>query len=298
LFRFIEGFRYDTIRPEATGQANGRDEWMLNTHAALLLGEKDLQLNRYTAWDRIPLSRAVKLAIWQFESPIYSLTHPSLLSLRRKFSDNGEPGYKIVERNKALFLDLDLFLIKVSDFMFVVQTIPHLRGLELVVKYRELQVVPMWPPGPGKWKQDPDIDPNQIFAPRPKYYVNGDLTKHGQIQCSKTSTTSFGERRVPRRGLIQVFRGEADYEQLAREQGLLHLLTDCNAPHRQINGTANGSLNGITPPSSDKSKSISGGSPHLETGPSLPNGNHSTGNDVEMSTAPDPHHEIRFVETG
>lgn len=271
---------------------------MLNTHAALLLGEKDLQLNRYTAWDRIPLSRAVKLAIWQFESPIYSLTHPSLLSLRRKFSDNGEPGYKIVERNKALFLDLDLFLIKVSDFMFVVQTIPHLRGLELVVKYRELQVVPMWPPGPGKWKQDPDIDPNQIFAPRPKYYVNGDLTKHGQIQCSKTSTTSFGERRVPRRGLIQVFRGEADYEQLAREQGLLHLLTDCNAPHRQINGTANGSVNGITPPSSDKSKSISGGSPHLETGPSLPNGNHSTGNDVEMSTAPDPHHEIRFVETG
>lgn len=46
LFRFIEGFRYDTIRSEATGQPNGREEWMLNTHAALLLGEKDLQLSR------------------------------------------------------------------------------------------------------------------------------------------------------------------------------------------------------------------------------------------------------------
>jgi ankyrin repeat protein len=46
LFRFIEGFRYDTIRPEATGLPNGREQWMLNTQVALLLGEKDLQLSR------------------------------------------------------------------------------------------------------------------------------------------------------------------------------------------------------------------------------------------------------------
>jgi len=46
LFKYVEGFRYDTIKPEATGQPNGRDQWMLNTHVALLLGEKDLQLSR------------------------------------------------------------------------------------------------------------------------------------------------------------------------------------------------------------------------------------------------------------
>ena len=46
LFRIIEGFRFDTIKPDATGQPNGREQWMLNTHAAVLLGEKDIQLSR------------------------------------------------------------------------------------------------------------------------------------------------------------------------------------------------------------------------------------------------------------
>lgn len=259
---------------------------MLNTHAALLLGEKDLQLSRYTAWEHITLSQAAKQAVWKFENPIYSLAHPSLVSLRRKFPDNGEPSYKIIEKCKALFLDLDLFFIKVSEFMYVVPNFPHLRGLELVVKYRELEESPVWPPQPGKWKRDPDTDPNQIFAPRPKYYVNGIFTKQGQVQCSKTSMTSFGERRVPRRGLVQVFPGEHDYEQLAREQGLLHLISQ--SPQQQPNGTVNGQVNGMTPPSSDKSKSINGGSPHqgpFDFGPSsLLNGIHT--NDITMGNAP------------
>jgi len=46
LFRRIAGYRYDTIKPEATGQAIGREQWMLNIHVAILLGEKDLQLSR------------------------------------------------------------------------------------------------------------------------------------------------------------------------------------------------------------------------------------------------------------
>jgi len=45
-FRAINGWRYDTINPEASGQANAREQWMLNTHVAILLGEKDLQLSR------------------------------------------------------------------------------------------------------------------------------------------------------------------------------------------------------------------------------------------------------------
>ena len=110
--------------------------------------------------------------------------------------------------------------------------------------------------------------------------VNGIFTKQGQVSCSKTSTTSFGERRVPRRGFVQVFPGEHDYEQLAREQGLLHLIP--KSPE-QPNGT--GHINGITPPSSDKSKSINGGSPHQGMS-QLPNGIHS---DVHMGDVTSAH---------
>jgi hypothetical protein len=46
LFKRIAGYRYDTIKPEATGQPIGREQWMLNIHVAILLGEKDLQLSR------------------------------------------------------------------------------------------------------------------------------------------------------------------------------------------------------------------------------------------------------------
>lgn len=46
LFKTIIGYRYDTIKPESQGQPAGREQWMLNIHAALLLGEKDLQLSR------------------------------------------------------------------------------------------------------------------------------------------------------------------------------------------------------------------------------------------------------------
>ena len=56
LFRIIEGFRYDTIKSEATGQPNGREQWMLNTHVAILLGEKDLQLSRCEFLKNISLS--------------------------------------------------------------------------------------------------------------------------------------------------------------------------------------------------------------------------------------------------
>lgn len=46
LFKTIPGYRLDTIQPEMTGQPNGREQWMLNTQVATLLGERDLQLSR------------------------------------------------------------------------------------------------------------------------------------------------------------------------------------------------------------------------------------------------------------
>jgi len=213
--------------------------------------------------------------------------------LRKRF-DEGEPAYKVVEKSKLLFLELDLFFVKVSEFMFVVPNFPHLRGLEMVVKYRELEEVPIWPPQPGKWSRDDDVDPSQKFAPRPKYYVNGNFNRQGEVLRTKTSTTPLGERRVPRRGLIQVFPGEADYLSLAKEQGLYWLLPEYQSrqnsdasvhEHGQLNGhrngVVNGQTNGITPVSSDKSKPIIGQSPYqvstfepARPSPKLANGTH------------------------
>jgi hypothetical protein len=42
----MQGVRYDSINPEANGTPAGREQWLLNTQVALLLGEKDLTLSR------------------------------------------------------------------------------------------------------------------------------------------------------------------------------------------------------------------------------------------------------------
>jgi len=156
--------------------------------------------------------------------------------------------------------------------MFVVPSFPHLRNLELVVNYRELEEVPNWPPQPGRWTRDPDVDPTQRFAPQPTYYVNGQFVRQGEVLRNKTSSVSLGERRVPRKwglGLQQVFPHEPEYSTLAKEQGLRSLLPEHNQQAFQISQQTNGSqphVNGITPPSSDKSKSINGGSPTRPNG--------------------------------
>lgn len=45
-FSTMQGVRYDCIDPEANGTRDGREQWLLNTQVALLLGEKDLELSR------------------------------------------------------------------------------------------------------------------------------------------------------------------------------------------------------------------------------------------------------------
>lgn len=45
-FRVMQGVRYDTIKSESTSGPDAREQWVMNTHVALLLGEKDLQLSR------------------------------------------------------------------------------------------------------------------------------------------------------------------------------------------------------------------------------------------------------------
>ncbi|RDL40405.1 Ankyrin repeat-containing protein [Venustampulla echinocandica] len=291
LFRWIDGYRYDTIRPEATGQANGREQWMLNTDAAILLGEKDLHLSRYTAWERIPLTLAAKRAVWRFHNGKFTLREPNLAGIRSQVPQNEGRVREMIEKNKALFFQLDLFFVKVSEFMFIVPNFPHLRGIEIIVNYRELDVTFQMPPPCPKWKQDPDTDQSQPFAPQPKVHINGQLLKQQDVPVTRILREApSDEKRIPRRELVPAHPTDPDYEEICRKQGLTHLLpgyhaSPSSAPSPspslpQPNGTDQvlEQTNGITPPSSDKTKSINGGSPHRgsisEADPvhTLPNG--------------------------
>jgi hypothetical protein len=189
--------------------------------------------------------------------------------------------------------------------MFIVPNFPHLRGVEMEVQYREL-VLPLSQPGPmptPKWKSDPDIDPNQTFLPRSKYYINGELFRNGQTHTTRIlNAPPPGDDRVPRRGLVRVYPGESDYEDICKQQGLHHFL-----PGNQISPSSSTNpqmgeldhrpqqMNGFTPPGSDVSKSINGGSPHrgsiseVQAIQQLPNGiSEHSGSPTDTA----PHHTL------
>ncbi|KAK0711185.1 hypothetical protein B0H67DRAFT_602009 [Lasiosphaeris hirsuta] len=242
-FRIIQGVRYDCIRPEATGTAEGREQWLLNTQAALLLGEKDLDLSRYTAWERIPTSYAAKRIIWRLESDRFALTLPNLYELGKQIPDyygDVEPermSYRVTEGLRAdawkKFVQMDTFFVKASDFMYIVPTIPHLRSLRLTMEYRELpedeSLLNKWTPL-QKWKNDPDANRNYGFAPGNKHFINGELISEDRPGLGAVSTTPFPEKRVPRRGLVAVFPDDPAYSTLCKEQGLEHLLGEASSP--------------------------------------------------------------------
>lgn len=294
LFKTIIGYRYDTIKPETQGHPSGREQWMLNTHAALLLGEKDLQLSRYTAWDRVHLSLPQKSGVWMNNSNdgLYSLYSPPLSSLRKQLPSNNEPGYILVEKNKHLFLDLNLFFVKVSEFMFIVPNFPHLRNIELEVKYQELREPQSRldlgrPLNQMRWKSDPETAPDQTWAPKSKFYLNGEFIRQGEVPRSRILKEPPPPDNFPRReGITRVHEDDPDYEEQCKKQGLYDRLpgypsaspVSSNNPHLGDLENHNERLNGITPPMSDKSKSVNGGSPHRTslsesvTSQNLPNG--------------------------
>lgn len=123
-FSLMQGVRYDCIRPEATGTPDGREQWLLNTQVALLLGEKDLELSRYTAWDRVPVSLIAKRTIWRLESDRYALTSPSLYELGKQipgyYGDDvpERMSYRATEKLRGdaweKFSTMDMFFVKVS----------------------------------------------------------------------------------------------------------------------------------------------------------------------------------------
>ncbi|KAK1598641.1 uncharacterized protein LY79DRAFT_623302 [Colletotrichum navitas] len=249
-FKHMQGVRYDTIRPEATGTADGREQWVLNTHVALLLGEKDLALSRYTGWEHIPVSDLAKKVIWRLESDRYALINEGLYELGAGLSDyygEGQDPFKMSYRTKERlrgearekFLKLDMFFVKVSDLMFIVPSVPHLRSLKMSVEYRELPddegQLYGWKV-PQKWKEDSDADRFYGFAPRNKYYIDGVMVEEQKPGMSATSNTPFPEKRVPRKGLQQVFPGDPDYARVCKEQGLDHLLNGTKPPAALPNG--------------------------------------------------------------
>ncbi len=128
--------------------------------------------------------------------------------------------------------------MKLSDLLYTIPNISHLRETKLDVEYRELLETDAQAVGfktLQKWKQDPGADRFHGFAPRHKYYVGGSLVGEEIPSLAQTSKTPFLEKRVPRRGLTQVFPGDPEYARICVEQGLAHLVKDSASP-----GLANG----------------------------------------------------------
>ncbi|ATZ54329.1 hypothetical protein BCIN_10g03370 [Botrytis cinerea B05.10] len=232
-FRIIQGYRYDTIRPEAIGSPSAREQWMLNTDVALLLGEKDLELSRYTAWERIPLDMDAKEAIWPLAHAKYS---------RDPFKPNilvpSDERAHLAADAKPLFLGLDLFFIKVSEFMFVVPNFPHLRDSQIAIEYQEL--VPLGATPVNRYEQDSDHDPSQPFWPEPQIYIRGNLVTPTKIE-TKTSTKPFPEPKVSRR------ENSNEKELLALALARTQMLWEQRERDEH---------DGITPPHSDRSRSL------------------------------------------
>jgi len=149
--------------------------------------------------------------------------------------------------------------------MFVVPNFPHLRGLKITVNYRELGEAWSWPPHPGKFSQDPTYGPQNPFTPAAEEYINGELIARLQIQ-TKTSTKPFPENKVPRRELSRVFPSDKEYLALAEAQKLYHLVPTYQRPTASIETHNHDQVNGITPPRSDKSKSVNGEGQHPDPG--------------------------------
>ncbi|KAG9257321.1 uncharacterized protein F5Z01DRAFT_465320 [Emericellopsis atlantica] len=244
-FRTLQGVRYDTIRPEFNHTAEGREQWVLNTHAALLLGEQDLNLTRYTDWQRVPVSNLAKITLWRIESLLYSLLDKKTWELGQQlphYYEGASPLSMSLPARERLreaawerFRNMDLFFVRVSDLLYTIPNIPHLRNTKIVVTYRELIENDTqrlgWVPA-QKWKHDPDANRyGGFFAPRNKYYINGRLVGEDMPQPAETSPVPFPEQPVPRRGLIQVFPSDPDYTQRCLDQGLEHLV---NRPKQHL----------------------------------------------------------------
>lgn len=124
LFKTMQGVRYDCINADATGSAEGREQWLINTQVALILGEKDLSLPQFPSWPHLPASMIAKRVIWRLEGDRYSLTDPDFYDLGRQlpgYYDGQDPtkmGTAAIEKLRReaweKFASTDMFFVKVS----------------------------------------------------------------------------------------------------------------------------------------------------------------------------------------
>lgn len=242
-WRVLRGVRLDSLRPDTAGTEEGREQWVLNTQVAMLLGESDIQLTRFSGWDHIPAPEPAKYLVMGLAKPKPALLTQDEWDLGRQIPEyyfGKQPDQldlaekrQLEQESKDKFLDLDSFFVKVSDLMFAVPNIPHLRNLEIVVSYHEVAAtMEQHDKGdhPKRWKDDPDSARYKGFTPQNKYYMNGRLVREGKVDVTSASYTPWPEARVPRYGLTAVPPTDPNYARLAKEQGLGHLLSGLRTP--------------------------------------------------------------------
>lgn len=138
------------------------------------------------------------------------------------------------------FRELPMFFVKVSELLYIVPQIPHLRDVVIGVGYRELQE----PEGSSpefkvvskpfrylaKHLSDPNMDRYHGRAPRWRWYLNGNFVEEDLPKRAVTSNLPFVERPVPRRGLLAVNSDDPDYLKICREQGITPLMKGQPSP--------------------------------------------------------------------
>lgn len=235
-WRQLRGVRFDSIRPESAGTTEGRELWVLNTQVAMLLGESDIQLTRFPNWDHVSAPQPAKHLVMSLAAPGPSLTLEKEWDLGRQLPDyylgkapnqlTRQERRQLEKESKAKYLALDLFFIKLTDFLLAVPSIPHLRSIEIIVTFHEAAATlddldnNVYP---SRWRDDPDADRYMGYCPRAKYYLNGNLVREGQVDTSSARSKPWPVNRVPRIGLTAVPPTDPNYARLAKEQGIGHV---------------------------------------------------------------------------
>jgi hypothetical protein len=155
-----------------------------------------------------------------------------------------ETRMQLKSQSDKRYMDMDMFLVKVSDFMYTVPNVPHLHNVRITITYKEVPEESKFPFGPDHYRQDPDAARFHGFCPRGRHYVNGLLVDEDLPTPHQVSRTPFPESRVPRRGFVQVYPNDPDYARICVEQGLEHLLY----PHPKTNGVCSPSATAPQPP--------------------------------------------------
>lgn len=120
----------------------------------------------------------------------------------------------------------------------MVPNFPHLRDSQIAIEYQEL--VPLGATPVNRYEQDSDHDPSQPFWPEPQIYISGTLVTHTKIE-TKTSTKPFPEPKVSRR------ENSNEKELLALALARTQMLWEQRERDEH---------DGITPPHSDRSRSL------------------------------------------